>query len=644
LGATKARARAFKAAETDKTGAGTGREALAGIAPKGLGQEGASTSEASVGMDAKGPPRGVKPSAVAKAGLSTKSSVGARPVYGTGPGGKIQQQGGSRWQQMSGASTSTAEGTADIASTRGGRFAKEDVVGTNRAIQDEWKRGRKTKDVLAACARINSFLDNPLFASDEDRAAVTVQRVFRGWMLRVSRHRGTVLFPVEAQTLADSRVLMHNEYGARIYSMSPPQRRRLVCQHFAAKTLQRVWRRHRPAGGAQLKPEESCISVAPEDSLLMVPGEVNFIDFACSEQQAVSAVQLLQRAVRCRRARKQCKRMRLRLSKAVNFLRFLSSELGDATTLDAVRVRGAAALRMQACWRGVSCRSKLKGSIKTRAWAATTLQKSVRGWSSRRKLDKLLERLLLKRALRWWNKIMWTIYSPGKAAQDAATAAGRFFMENGVVPLGREGCEEVSAVRCADIGERTESADKGAHATQEATEDRMTPRQEISPTPPTAIRPSKIGAYKSAGGMEDEDEDEDGGTKRSLWVEREEEGDTVMIDAQETPRQQDIPRQEEHEIPKQTAQETPRQSWQVVEEVAEESSRLTSMDLSSKARVGESTSETVGKEGGGDGTAPLPENKTQWPETYSNSMCFEPGALKQGNICGCCVNLCMYMY
>lgn len=624
-GAPKARARAFKTTDKDKLDAGPGREALAVIAPKGLGQEG-STREVSVG-------RGYRPSAAGKAGLSTKSSVGARPVYGTGPGGKNQHQGGggSMWQQMNGASTE--KGMLDGESTRGGRFAKEDVMGTNRAIQDEWKRGKKTKDVLAACARINSFLDNPLFASDEDRAAVTVQRVFRGWILRVSRQHGTVLFPVEAQTLADSRVLMHNEYGARIYSMSPPERRRLVCEHFSAKQLQRVWRRHRPAGGAQLKPEESCILVAPEDSLLMVPD----VDFACSEQHAaLAAVQLLQRAVRCRRARKHCKRMRLRLSKAVNFLRFLSSELGNATKLDAVRIRSAAALRMQACWRGVCCRSQLKGSVKSRAYAVTTLQKTVRGWSSRRQLDRLLDRLLLKRALRWWNKIMWTVYSPGKTAQDAAAEAGRFSMENGVAPIVEERCEEDSTVLCTDAGERAESADKGAQ--QEGT-----PREEleVSPTPPTAIRPSKIGAYKSGGGLEDEDED--GGIKRSLWVEREE-GDTVMLDAQQTPRQHDL--HAENDILRQAAQETPRQSWQVVEQL-EERTRVTSIKLSCKAQVGESASETVGKGGGADEATTdgaTPVNSTQWPESYSSSMCFEPGALKQGNVLHVCVSVYMYMY
>jgi len=65
--------------------------------------------------------------------------------------------------------------------------------------------------------------------------------------LRHVRRRGLLLFPVEAQALADGRMLMHHDYGARVYSLSPPERRRLLCSHFAAACVQRVWSRHRHA-------------------------------------------------------------------------------------------------------------------------------------------------------------------------------------------------------------------------------------------------------------------------------------------------------------------------------------------------------------------------------------------------------------
>ena len=510
--------------------------------------------------------------------------------------------GSSQWQQINaGAGASKQGGGGDAAGARA-RFTVEDSAGTRKAIQNEWKQGKKTKDVLSACARIDAFLDNPLFASDKQRAAVTVQRVVRGWALRLARTRGTLLFPVEAQALADGRVLMLNEYGARIYSLGPLERRRLVGEHFAAKKLQRVWRRHRPTNVAVLRPEDSCISLAPEDSLLNVAADVKFIDFACSEQQALSAVQVLQQAMRGRLARKQCQRMRMRMSKAVKFLRFLSTELSAAMATDADRIRDAAALRMQASWRGACCRYRSKDSRGTRASAAVTLQKTVRGWASRRQMGKLLEKLLLRRVLRCWNKIMWTVYSPSKTCDALADdSQSRFFGED-----------------CANAGDDEQSSRKQEADAEAGAENKTTPRQEAECiSPPNVTRPSKSGGRR-CGGLAacDAEEDEDGGRQRSLWVEREEDGDDVLV-------AHDTPRERIRETCLETTQETPRQSWQVVEGTDAKCDTVQPVQV-----VIEDVRER--ECGVGDQAAGSAPKKTEWPEMYSSSMCFEPGALKQG--------------
>jgi len=514
-------------------------------------------------------------------------------------------QKGSRWQSMASAGAAGSSRKEREGEERGpapgakGRFAVEDAVGTRRAIQHEWKRGRQTKDVLAACARINAFLDNPLFASDDERAAVTVQRAARGWLLRLARKRGTLLFPVEAQALVDGRVLMHNEYGARVYSWSPPERRQAIVHHFAARHLQRVWRKHALAA-ARLRPEDSCISVAPEDSLLNVTAGINYIDFACSQEQAVSAVELLQRATRCRLARKRSERMRLRLSKAVNFLRFLSTELSTATTTDASRIRIAAAVRMQACWRGTLSRRRLKERNGSQGCAAVMLQKTVRGWSSRRKMAKILERLLLKRVLRFWNKVMWTLYSPGKAtAGHISGQPARCFAE--------DEAKQNSLGNCAALNEDSEY--------------KTTPRQEQDlVSPPTKVRPSKSGGSRSArpdGG--EEDAEEDIGKQRSLWVEGEEDGDSVILAADETPRQ--------------VAVDTPRQSWQVVEGSGPACVKSLVPPCGDNAK---GTGECERAAASAGSAAIVPTKQPAWPANYSSSICCEPGALKEGALVRCC--------
>jgi hypothetical protein len=149
----KTRGSAPKIADKDKRDEGTGREALTVL------RQTAATAQ-------KGP------------GI-------------TGSTSNAQQAGSSKWKQMASSGSSTSAqpvgGTTETPSARG-RFAKEDSKGTRRAIEEEWTRGKKTKDVLSACARINEFLDNPLFARDERSAAVTVQRVVRGWLLRSARY------------------------------------------------------------------------------------------------------------------------------------------------------------------------------------------------------------------------------------------------------------------------------------------------------------------------------------------------------------------------------------------------------------------------------------------------------------------------
>ena len=106
-----------------------------------------------------------------------------------------------------------------------------------------------------------------LMAALRSQAAQTgdVQRAARGWLLRLARKRGTLLFPVEAQALVDGRVLMHNEYGARVYSWSPPERRQAIVHHFAARHLQRVWRKHALAA-ARLRPRRHSLGRAPSTS------------------------------------------------------------------------------------------------------------------------------------------------------------------------------------------------------------------------------------------------------------------------------------------------------------------------------------------------------------------------------------------
>jgi len=463
-----------------------------------------------------------------------------------------------------------------------GRFAVEDSVGTRRAIQHEWKRGKQTKDVLSACARINAFLDNPLFASDEERAAVSVQRTARGWLLRLARKRGALLFPVEAQALADGRVLLHNDYGARVYSLSPPERRQAVVHHFAARHLQRVWRKH-ALSAARLRPEDSCISVAPEDSLLNVTSGINYIDFACSKEQAESAVELLQLATRCHLARKRTKRMRLRLSRAVNFLRFLSTELSTATATDASRIRIAAALRMQACWRGTVSRRQLKARIGSRGCAAVMLQKTVRGWSGRRKMAKILERLLLRRMLHFWNKVMWTLYSPCKAVA----------------------CHDHPARCFAEDEARLKALEEEDAEPYQENEDKATPRQEQDlVSPPT--KEKKKCAKSDAG---EEDAEEDIGRQRSLWVEREEDCDSVMLVTEETKRE--------------AALETPRQSWQVVQGSAPPCVMTQALPCGTNAQAAVTEQASAAR---------VPPKQPAWPASYSSSVCCEPGALKQGEM------------
>ena len=501
------------------------------------------------------------------------------------PSNKLPHK-GSRWHHMTSAgATSKAREGAEPGQVPGakGRFAVEDAVGTRRAIQHEWKRGKQTKDVLSACARIDAFLDNPLFASDEERAAVSVQRTARGWLLRLARKRGTLLFPVEAQALADGRVLLHNDYGARVYSLSPPERRQAVVHHFAARHLQRVWRKH-ALSAARLRPEDSCISVAPEDSLLNVTSGINYIDFACSKEQAESAVELLQLATRCHLARKRTKRMRLRLSRAVNFLRFLSTELSTATATDASRIRIAAALRMQACWRGAVSRRQFKERIGSRGCAAVMLQKTVRGWSGRRKMAKILERILLRRMLHFWNKVMWTLYSPCKA-----------------VPCHNPG----APARCfAEDEARLKALGAAAESNQE-NENNATPRQEQDlVSPPT--KEKKKSARSDAG---EEDSEEDIGRQRSLWVEREEDCDSVMLVPEESKRE--------------AALETPRQSWKVVQGSNSPCVMMQAPPRGTNAQ-GAVTQQTS--------AARVPPMQPAWPASYSSSVCCEPGALKQGEL------------
>jgi len=81
--------------------------------------------------------------------------------------------------------------------------------------------------------------------------------------LRHVRRRGLLLFPVEAQALADGRMLMHHDYGARVYSLSPPERRRLLCSHFAAACVQRVWSRHRHAHPPAHPPTHTAVDALP---------------------------------------------------------------------------------------------------------------------------------------------------------------------------------------------------------------------------------------------------------------------------------------------------------------------------------------------------------------------------------------------
>ena len=277
-----------------------------------------------------------------------------------------------------------------------GRFAVEDCQGTVLAIQDEWKRGKRSKNVLDACARIDAFLDNPLLVDDEARAAATVQRIARGWLLRRARTRGALLFPVEAQALADGRVLMHNHYGARIYSMGPAERRRLVTEHWAARRLQRMFGRQRRAAAAghgdpcaSPQPEPSFFSVGPDDSLLF--------DFSPRE----SCEGLLHGATGVQQA---------------------------AHAAGVLQPRGAAALRLQACWRGASCRLRARLYRASRAGAAVALQKTFRGWLCRRRIERLQQRVLMKRALGLWNKVMWTVYSPGRrcVGYDLTPSTGQY--------------------------------------------------------------------------------------------------------------------------------------------------------------------------------------------------------------------------
>ena len=477
------------------------------------------------------------------------------------------------------------------------RFAVEDTAGTRQAIQHEWKQGMMKKDVLSACARIDAFLDNPLLASDEDRAAVTLQSVTRGWLLRRARKAGAVLFPVEAQALADGRVLIHKGYGGRVYSLGPSQRRSMVNKHFAASKIQRAWLMHWSATCARLQAEDSCISLAAEDSLLNVAPRVIGSDLACAN---VAAVKLLQRAMRMYAARKCCRRMRLRLSKAVNFLPFLSTDLAAATMTAASLIKDAAAMRVQSFWRGASCRQRLKGKQLARARAALLLQRHARGWSSRRKMAQeqslLLRRLLLKRVVRWWNKIMWTVYSPGKVGRenvgnDGGNAAG----------TGWYGAISRSGETLPGVG--ISEGVRGEIQVSQASDARD--MFGAARTLATPIASGQLGCVC----------DEDGSRKLSsahVRVQATEENNEGL-------RVNDTPaRSQTHPHPL-LCPETPRRSWQIVES------------------TGTSTRDC--KEDSSTGTAHLPScclgnqdlDTMRWPETYSSSICLEAGALKQGD-------------
>jgi hypothetical protein len=492
----------------------------------------------------------------------------------------------------------SAERAAQLVSTGSrSRFAVEDTSGTNRAIQQAWQHGVKSKDVLAACARINSFLENPLFASDEAAAALQVQRVVRGWLVRHARRRGTLLLPVEAQALADVRVLMHNCYGAHVYSLSPTERRCLVTQHFSAKRVQRAWRRHRQPNLARLQPEDSCISVALDDSLLNISSRASQLDVVGASKQAQDAVRCLQRVARGHRARQQCKILRLRLSRAVHFLRFLSSDLTSALTMDIARIRNAAALRVQACWRGMLCRRRLKLCAVANTGAAVTLQRCLRGFRSRRNLAKLREMSLLKRMICTWNKIMWTVYSPSKTGRDddgaSPSGAARFFGDAQATP-----------------------SDKGVPAPA---------GHDVSQ--PGVACPALSGAAKPG-----DRDSADFGRKRSLWVDGADDSDAVMLDANDTPR---------------TAREGDvGAAWQVVQRGADSGSegwavesfggkagREAGCEHEDNAHVAIASASTrhASSGGGGGGGGGRGASATVWPESYTSSMCFEPGALKQGD-------------
>jgi hypothetical protein len=428
---------------------------------------------------------------------------------------------------------------------------------------------------------------------------VTLQSVTRGWLLRRARKAGAVLFPVEAQALADGRVLIHKGYGGRVYSLGPPQRRSMVNKHFAARKIQRAWLMHWSAACTRLQAEGSCISLAPEDSLLNVAPHVIGPDLACAD---VPAVKVLQRAMRMYAARKCCRRMRLRLSKAVNFLRFLSTDLAAATMTAASLIKDAAAMRVQSFWRGASCRQMLKGKQLARARAALLLQRHARGWSSRRKMAQeqslLLRRLLLKRVVRWWNKIMWTVYSPGKVGRenlsnDGGDAAGTGW--HGAIS--RSG-ETLSGV---GISEGLGGEIQGAQASDARDRDMFGAAR----TPATPIASGQLGCVG----------DEDGSTELSsahVRVQATEEKNEGL-------RVNDTPAWSQTHPHPLLCPETPRRSWQIVES------------------TGASTRDC--KENNSPGTARLPLgclgdqdlDTMQWPETYSSSICLEAGALKQGD-------------
>ena len=198
---------------------------------------------------------------------------------------------------------------------------------------------------------------------------------------------------MEAQSHADAKMMMPH-YGASVYALDPAQRRRRVVEHHAAARIQRAARKLIIKGGGS-----GSGSLGGDQPL------GGFVGGA--------AALSIQRVARGHIARAAFKKRLSRMSKAsVAYSKFLSTDLGVRPGGGKGRQRDMAATQIQRAFRGGACRKRMRGEKARSMWAAVLIQSWFRGRAVRKFADGVRNRILLRRVVNVWNKVMWTLASP----------------------------------------------------------------------------------------------------------------------------------------------------------------------------------------------------------------------------------------